>query len=102
MQCPQCQFENVDGAKFCNECGCKLEVSCSKFGKPNPPGSKFCNECGHELKEISTAAPVDYSKPQSYTPKFLADKILTARSSIEGERKLVTVFFADVKYRIIP
>ena len=40
--------------------------------------------------------PPDYSKPQSYTPKFLADKILTSRSSIEGERKLVTVLFADV------
>ena len=34
--------------------------------------------------------------PDSYTPKFLADKILTSRSSIEGEHKLVTVLFADV------
>jgi class 3 adenylate cyclase len=40
--------------------------------------------------------PPDYSKPHSYTPKFLADKILTTRSAIEGERKLVTVLFADV------
>ena len=96
MQCPQCQFENVDGAKFCNECGSKLEVSCSKCGKPNPTGSKFCNECGNELKELQAVVPVDYSKPQSYTPKFLADKILTSRASIEGEHKLVTVLFADV------
>ena len=83
-------------AKFCNECGGKLEISCSKCGKPNPPGSKFCNECGNELKELQIGAPVDFTKPQSYTPKHLADKILTTRSSIEGERKLVTVFFADV------
>ena len=96
MRCPQCQFENVDGAKFCNECGGKLEISCSKCGKPNPPGSKFCNECGNELKELQAVAPVDFTKPQSYTPKHLADKILTTRSSIEGERKLVTVLFADV------
>ena len=96
MRCLQCQFENVDGAKFCNECGGKLEISCSKCGKPNPPGSKFCNECGNELKELQIGAPVDFTKPQSYTPKHLADKILTTRSSIEGERKLVTVFFADV------
>ena len=40
--------------------------------------------------------PIDFSQPQSYTPKYLADKILTTRSSIEGERKLVTVLFADV------
>ncbi|MCP4273295.1 MAG: adenylate/guanylate cyclase domain-containing protein [Gammaproteobacteria bacterium] len=39
---------------------------------------------------------MDYSEPQSYTPKFIADKILTTRSSIEGDRKLVTVLFADV------
>ena len=96
MQCPRCQFENVDGAKFCNECGSKLDVSCSKCGKSNPPGSRFCNECGNELEELRATVSVDYSKPQSYTPKFLADKILTSRTSIEGEHKLVTVLFADV------
>ena len=55
MQCPQCQFENVDEAKFCNECGSKIEVSCAKCGKPNPPGSKFCNECGYDLKTSKKA-----------------------------------------------
>jgi class 3 adenylate cyclase/tetratricopeptide (TPR) repeat protein len=96
MQCPQCQFENVDGAKFCNECGGKLEVNCSECGKPNPPGSKFCNECGYDLTKPAEAHPIDYSEPQSYTPKHLTEKILNTRSSIEGERKLVTVLFADV------
>lgn len=96
MECPKCQFENAAGAKFCNECGSKLEISCSKCGKTNLSGSKFCNECGHDLRELEEAASVDYSKPQSYTPKYLADKILTTRSSIEGERKLLTVLFADV------
>jgi class 3 adenylate cyclase len=96
MQCPQCQFENVDGAKFCNECGSRLEVNCTKCGKPNPPGSKYCNSCGYELTKPTKAPTVDYSEPQSYTPKHLSDKILTTRSSIEGERKLVTVLFADV------
>jgi len=58
--------------------------------------NKFCDECGFSLKEPQEPIPIDYTEPQSYTPKFLADKILTTRSSIEGERKLVTVFFADV------
>jgi class 3 adenylate cyclase/tetratricopeptide (TPR) repeat protein len=40
--------------------------------------------------------PLDYNLPHSYTPKYLADKILTTRSSIEGENKIVTVMFADV------
>lgn len=52
--------------------------------------------CGHSLERIPEAEPIDFSRPQTYTPKFLAEKILTSRSSIEGERKLVTVFFADV------
>ncbi|UCB50661.1 MAG: AAA family ATPase [Deltaproteobacteria bacterium] len=96
MKCPKCQFENPDGAKFCNECGGRLELACSQCGKANPPGSKFCNECGHDLKESAETPPIDFNQPQSYTPKFLADKILTTRSSMQGERKLVTVFFADV------
>jgi class 3 adenylate cyclase len=49
-----------------------------------------------DLRKPKEAASIDYAEPQSYTPKFLADKILTSRSSIEGERKLVTVLFADV------
>jgi class 3 adenylate cyclase len=48
------------------------------------------------LAEVNETPPIDYSKPQSYTPKHLADKILTSRSSIEGERKLVTIMFADI------
>jgi class 3 adenylate cyclase len=96
MKCPKCQFENPKGAKFCNECGNKFELACPECGVANPPGSKFCNECGGDLRKPTKAPPIDYSRPQTYTPKFLADKILTNRSAIEGERKLVTVLFADV------
>ncbi len=96
MKCPKCQHENPDDARFCNGCGTKLEFACPECGKVNPPGSRFCNACGHDLQSLKEAPPVDYDQPQSYTPKHLADKILTTRSSIEGERKLVTVLFADV------
>jgi class 3 adenylate cyclase/tetratricopeptide (TPR) repeat protein len=53
-------------------------------------------QCGLTLYLPSEIDSIDYSKPKSYTPKFIVDKILTSRGSIEGERKLVTVFFADV------
>ena len=96
MQCPKCQFENPYGIKFCGECGTKLERICPSCNSTNPPQFKFCGECGHDLKKPEEAPPIDYTQPQSYTPKFLADKILNSRSSIEGERKLVTVLFADV------
>ena len=71
-------------------------MACPECGKANPPGSKFCGECGHDLRKPKETKPLDYDQPHSYTPKHLADKILTTRSSIEGERKLVTILFADV------
>jgi class 3 adenylate cyclase len=96
MLCPKCQFENPDENKFCRECGSKLRLECPVCASEILSSDKFCGECGHALKESTQTPAVDYSKPQSYTPKFLADKILTNRSALEGERKLVTVLFADV------
>jgi hypothetical protein len=96
MECQRCQFENRRGAKFCLTCGTKLELQCSRCGKELPSAAVFCDECGFSLIAASENTPIDYSRPHSYTPKYLADKILTSRSSIEGERKLVTVLFADV------
>ena len=96
MQCPNCRAENREDAEFCGDCGVTLEVACPKCGRSNPTSKKFCDKCGHSLVESKAALPVDYTQPQTYTPKFLADKILGTRSSIEGERKLVTVLFADV------
>lgn len=96
MQCPECQFENREEAKFCSECGYKFRITCPKCRHKIIPESKFCDECGYDLRQFKDPPAIDYSEPQSYTPKFLADKILTNRSSIEGERKLVTVLFAEV------
>jgi len=96
MKCPKCQFDNREGAKFCKECGSKFELPCPSCGHSYQLGSKFCDECGHDVAEPKAAPAIDYSEPQSYTPKFLADKILTSKGAIEGERKLVTILFADV------
>jgi class 3 adenylate cyclase len=95
MQCPKCDSENREEAKFCSECGEKLELKCPKCGNEIKPSSKFCDECGHNLKKTKDTS-LDYAKPSSYTPVFLADKILTSRGGLEGERKVVTVLFADL------
>ena len=96
MKCPKCQFDNRQGVKFCEECGAGMELVCPSCKANIPLGRKFCGECGHHLVETEASPTIDYSQPQSYTPKFLADKILTGRTTIEGERKLVTVLFADI------
>ena len=96
MKCPKCGVENSQARKFCKTCGAKLILPCPECGFENLPDDQFCGGCGHSLIASTPTPPLDYSHPHSYTPKFLADKILTTRSSIEGERKLVTVLFADV------
>src|SRR5438477_9918443 len=101
MQCPGCQHENREGAKFCNECGGKLEAACPQCGHRNPPGSRYCDECGARLADASSApakaGPADLPAPETYMPKHLAERILTSRADLEGERKQVTVLFADLK-----
>jgi class 3 adenylate cyclase len=96
MKCPGCQTENPETRKFCRECGAKLLLLWPKCSSENLPGDKFCGECGRDLSKPPEVTSIDYDQPQSYTPKFLADKILTTRNSIEGERKRVTVLFTDV------
>jgi class 3 adenylate cyclase len=73
-------------------------VICPACGIDPPAGSRFCNGCGAALGEVTSAASAAASRdPRDYTPKHLADKILQSKSALEGERKQVTVLFADVK-----
>src|SRR5262245_32719676 len=93
MHCPRCQHENPPAAKYCLECGSRLASTCAQCGTPLPGSAKFCLECGQPV----TAPPGQSPSPHAYTPKHLAEKILRSRSAMEGERKQVTVLFADLK-----
>jgi class 3 adenylate cyclase/tetratricopeptide (TPR) repeat protein len=95
MSCPRCGQSNASTAKFCNTCGANLRVACRACGHGNTQGSRFCNECGQALSPSGAASP--RTSPESYTPKHLAARILTSRGALEGERKQVTVLFADLK-----
>ena len=95
MQCPQCTHENPDAVKFCGACGTRFASPCPSCGTGNPPANQFCHQCGQALAPPPTPA-TRFASPQSYTPKHLAEKILTSRTALEGERKQVTVLFADV------
>jgi len=96
MKCPRCQYENPVGSSFCLECGARLGLTCGSCGTDLPAGSKFCNKCGTAVSGPSAWQP-SFASPDSYTPKHLAEKILTSKSALEGERKQVTVLFADLK-----
>jgi class 3 adenylate cyclase/tetratricopeptide (TPR) repeat protein len=93
MRCPRCQHDNPPRMKFCGECAAPLPSVCAACGAANPAESKFCGQCAAPLR----AAADKFPSPQSYTPKHLAEKILTSKAALEGERKQVTVLFADLK-----
>ncbi len=97
MNCPGCDHENPDDATFCGECGSTFgsELACPDCGRENSVGQKFCHGCGGPLVRDGDKTPA--REPRAYTPKHLADKILRSKSVLEGERKQVTVLFADVK-----
>ena len=95
MKCPKCQHENTAKAKFCEECAAPLARVCASCGSQVSSAAKFCPECGHPLKSVEDDPR--FASPRTYTPQHLVDKILTSRAALEGERKQVTVLFADIK-----
>ena len=100
MKCSECGHENRAGAKFCEECGARVAPVCTSCGAQLSPSAKFCSECGHPAGQAapSTSLPSPrFDTPEAYTPKYLAEIILTSKAALEGERKQVTVLFADVK-----
>lgn len=98
MRCKRCLREAPADAAFCPECGNPLAVPCPRCEAENAPGYKFCKQCGQPLRaahsrQTTTSQP---ASPPSYTPAYLAEKILASRSALEGERKQVTVLFCDI------
>jgi class 3 adenylate cyclase/tetratricopeptide (TPR) repeat protein len=96
MKCPRCQHENPPQARFCPECGTRLAPACAKCQSELPAGAKFCQQCGEPVASRA-GAESRFATPETYTPKYLAEKILTTKSALEGERKQVTILFADLK-----
>ncbi|MBI1733696.1 MAG: AAA family ATPase [Candidatus Rokubacteria bacterium] len=108
MQCSRCASDNPATNRFCDQCGAPLEQRCPRCGAALRPNARFCGGCGAALAEDDAAARANPAAPASaparrgsptfrpYTPKHLADKILNARSALEGERRQVTVLFADL------
>ena len=98
MLCQRCQQENRAQAKFCEHCGAPLLRTCTHCGAELSATAKFCPECGRQA--VTGAAPPSQAQPlrsaESYTPKHLAQKILTSKTALEGERKQVTVLFVDM------
>jgi class 3 adenylate cyclase/tetratricopeptide (TPR) repeat protein len=94
MTCQRCQHVNRAGARFCEECAAPLPRVCGACGAALSATAKFCPECA---QPTGGPAPRQFGSPETYTPKHLAERILTSKAALEGERKQVTVLFADLK-----
>jgi class 3 adenylate cyclase/tetratricopeptide (TPR) repeat protein len=98
MLCPQCRAENSPSRRFCAACGASFAVRCDACGFENESGAKFCGGCGRSVLASSTdRARLMGGGAASAPPPYLATKILQSREALEGERKQVTVLFADLK-----
>jgi len=112
MPCGSCGRDNREGAVFCDGCGATLTPTCPACAHALRSDARFCDVCGAQMPVVGVGAQVagpnprpptpvlsrvEGPAPRSYTPKHLADKILQSKSALEGERKQVTVLFADVK-----
>jgi predicted amidophosphoribosyltransferase len=98
MTCSNCGHENRTGAKYCEECGAHLASMCANCGAQLSPTAKFCSECAHPAgpAALSTSSlSPRFGAPETYTPGHLAEKILTSKAALEGERKQVTALSRD-------
>src|SRR5262245_54362331 len=101
MRCESCGTENLDGAKFCIECGTPFLRLCPSCGQQMPPAAKFCPECGTPLK--ATGKPVPTKRRKSANPAGGAHRAVTRPSTArplaaapEAERRQLTVMFCDL------
>jgi len=96
MHCPRCRHENAPSSRFCTECGARLALVCARCGAELTERVRFCGQCGLSV-ETQRAGQTRFASPEAYTPRHLAEKIRTSQTAIAGERKQVTVLFADLK-----
>jgi class 3 adenylate cyclase/tetratricopeptide (TPR) repeat protein len=94
MRCSKCGSDSPRGKKFCGDCGAPLTSRCPKCGANNSLSNRFCGDCGTALavKGANSQLPAHFPS----TP----DIVLTAEqmaSAIDGERKIITALFADIK-----
>ena len=91
MKCSKCGADNREGQRFCTQCGSPITAKCPRCGAATEPAEKFCGSCGAVLRTFPAAASRKTGEPQIR----IADT--PAPETLEGERKTVTMLFADIK-----
>src|SRR5262249_31393034 len=95
MKCPRCKQENPPQAKFCLQCATPLALRCRSCGTELPVSARFCSQCGIPVSTTSSAP--GSASPEARTPGHHADRVISSTVALEGERKQVTIVFADLR-----
>jgi class 3 adenylate cyclase len=100
MQCGSCGAPLLPGKQFCHACGAPAERQCGNCGVVLKDGFRFCPDCGAPVEQpgggvAETPTPA-IERFADNMPAAMAEKILASRSTIAGERKVVTVLFCDL------
>ena len=77
IRCTACRYDNPHEARFCEQCGAPVTTGCTRCGSLMPASAKFCHDCGLPLVRDGSG-----SDPRTYTPRHLAEKILTTRAAL--------------------
>jgi class 3 adenylate cyclase len=103
MWCSSCGGENVEGAKFCAECGTPFVRLCPSCGQRMRPTAKFCSECGTPLVAKGRRPAAQRRKEQSTTKtqkaprRVVSPPVTQSRPTPpEAERRQLTVAFIDL------
>src|SRR5215204_4227237 len=101
MRCPSCEFENAEGAKFCEACGTPFVRLCPSCGQQMRPTAKFCSECGTPLRAIGKPKPAKRPKGATRADPSSRSTARSARArpqaaAQEAERRQLTVMFCDL------
>jgi class 3 adenylate cyclase/tetratricopeptide (TPR) repeat protein len=94
--CPVCSHQNEPGSRFCAQCGTELTVTCPACGTSSPLGVRFCSSCG---TAVEGSAPETDDPLARFVPPEMLSKLRSARAgqAMRGERRTVTMLFADIK-----
>ena len=97
LTCSNCSHDNLGDAKFCQNCGQPLARACTNCGTQNEADAKFCRNCGKALELILPSTDeMRLSTLQQAAPEGFREIMRLSSSQIEGERKPVTILFADI------
>jgi ribosomal protein L40E len=96
MRCSNCGSENPSDSAFCEQCGRSLELLCPACKAPVSTSARFCRRCGANVATATIPSKAISRRSFSQDGIRLSAEDTTADLT-EGERKIITALFADIK-----